>query len=1007
MGESPDPSGERHADVTELVALAQGRLSRSDADRVRQHLDTCDACRKRFDECVDDEGFGAELRDARTPQTGTKTPENVRDPVESPVTPMTGEKIPGYRVVREISRGGQAATYLAVQESTGQNVAVKVMHSGPFASTREHARFEREVRILATLRHPHIVSIIDCGTTEAGWFYIIMDYVEGHALDQWLDDYRRAHPPPDIPTDPVALLRLFMQICEAVEAAHTRGIVHRDLKPTNIRVDADGEPHVLDFGLARVAPGMTDAEGSGQSITMSGQFLGSLPWASPEQAEGNASRIDVRSDVYTLGLILYQMLTAKFPYEVSGSMRDVLDNIMTAAPTPPSQIIEARLAKKARRRLRRGPKGKNPINPTIEAIVLKALAKKPRDRYASAGELGGDVASYLSGGATLATARRSRRIGWRHAVIGGAAVLGCTLAALIAIPDHSQPSAADAEAGAVATKTPPQPRGAPATAPARRETSRGPWSLTGSLNQARESHTATLLPDGRVLVTSGRIGQHRDRHLFTNTCELYDRTTGKWTLTGALNGPGRYRHRSILLPTGKVLVVGGVTSMVGDMLESTRTCELYDPVAGTWTRTGDLAQARQLACLVPLDRNRVLATGGADGLKALASCEIYDVATGKWSPTGSLEEARDAHVAMALPGGGVLAAGGWSATCERYDPESGSWSILTGMQLQSGHHRSVALRDGRFLIAGGWARKGEPYSWDIYDPLSDSLNPAAPLGDRCEAVELLTLQTGEVLCAGGGSIPGEAALAKAWLYQPPADRWASLPPMLDSRIDHTLTLLKDGRVLVAGGAHWPDPHGLPVRRATCELYDPSRYAPPPSADSAEVAATPDQSLGQWERTESLKLARDLHSATVLLDGKVLVAGGRTGIANHEEVLTATCELYDPATRKWSPTGSFQGPHRYNHRAILLPDGRVLAVGGVEIPYNNAPRSPVSDACDLYSPTTGTWSSTGSLHVARTNHSATLLNNGHVLVVGALSLGLPLAFASCMIRQPGSGAAPGA
>lgn len=281
-------------------------------------------------------------------------------------------------MIKEIHRGGQGVVYQAIQKATKRKVAVKVMREGPFAGPRDRARFEREVEILAQMNHPNIVSIIDSGQAPAssisgGAFYFVMDYISGHPLDQWMSLKERTLD---------ETLKLFARICDAVNSAHLKGVIHRDLKPGNIRVDTSDEPHVLDFGLAKVATGEVSDDG-GESplkmMTMTGQFVGSLPWASPEQAEGHPDKIDVRTDVYSLGVILYQMLTGgKFPYEVIGAMRDVLDNILKATPQKPSTI-------------------RRQINDEVETIVLKSLAKERERRYQNAGELARDVRNYLGG----------------------------------------------------------------------------------------------------------------------------------------------------------------------------------------------------------------------------------------------------------------------------------------------------------------------------------------------------------------------------------------------------------------------------------------------------------------------------------------------------------------------------------------------------------------------------------------------------------------------------------
>jgi tetratricopeptide (TPR) repeat protein len=277
---------------------------------------------------------------------------------------LAADSFAGYEILGEIHRGGQGVVYQAFQKATKRNVAVKVLREGPFAGPADKARFDREVQILGQLQHPHIVAIHDSGES-AGHFFYVMDYIAGQPLDLYLAgrewSIRES-------------LELFARICEAVNAAHLRGIIHRDLKPGNIRVDADGHPHILDFGLAKVAT--TDSELA--AMTQTGQFVGSLPWASPEQAEGAPGKIDVRTDVYSLGVILYQMLTGRFPYEVIGNMRDVLDRIMKAEPIRPSTL-------------------RRQINDEVETIVLKCLAKERERRYQSAGELARDVRHYLAG----------------------------------------------------------------------------------------------------------------------------------------------------------------------------------------------------------------------------------------------------------------------------------------------------------------------------------------------------------------------------------------------------------------------------------------------------------------------------------------------------------------------------------------------------------------------------------------------------------------------------------
>jgi len=315
--------------------------------------------------------------------------------------------LPGYRVTREIHRGGQGVVFQATQRSTRREVAIKIMREGPLASERERARFERESQILAQLKHPNIVTVHDSGVA-AGVAYIVMDYIAGQPLDRHVAQDALA-PARHEGERLRRRVELFAKTCEAVQAAHLRGVTHRDLKPGNILVDNGGEPHVVDFGLAKQSLGSaTDAGSSAAAeLTQTGQFVGSFPWASPEQAEGRAD-LDVRTDVYSLGVILYHLLTGEFPYRVTGTLRDVLERIVSQPP--------------------RRPRLHNPrLGDELETITLKCLAKDRERRYQTAGELARDLRRYLAGEAIEAKrdslAYVARKLVARHRIPVAVALL--------------------------------------------------------------------------------------------------------------------------------------------------------------------------------------------------------------------------------------------------------------------------------------------------------------------------------------------------------------------------------------------------------------------------------------------------------------------------------------------------------------------------------------------------------------------------------------------------------
>jgi len=270
-----------------------------------------------------------------------------------------------YELLEEIATGGMGVVWKARQNSLDRIVAVKMIRGGVLAGADEVQRFHAEAQAAANLKHPNIVGIHEIGEHE-GQHYYSMDFIEGKSLADL------CHGKPMNARESAALLRT---ICDAVNFAHQRGILHRDLKPHNIMLDAEGEPHVLDFGLAK----RIDDD---QGLTMSGAVLGSPSYMAPEQAQGRNDRVGPHTDVYALGAILYQLLTGRAPF-LGGSAAETMMQVVQREPSAPSKLNAD-------------------VPRDLETICLKCLEKEPARRYATARELSEELGRFLKGDPILA-----------------------------------------------------------------------------------------------------------------------------------------------------------------------------------------------------------------------------------------------------------------------------------------------------------------------------------------------------------------------------------------------------------------------------------------------------------------------------------------------------------------------------------------------------------------------------------------------------------------------------
>jgi hypothetical protein len=377
----------------------------------------------------------------------------------SPTDPAMPEAIGGYLVQRVLGSGGMATVYAALQRQPRRTVAIKVLR-GAQGSAAAARRFKQEIEILGRLRHPFVAQVYGAGVHEekgVSMPYYVMEYVPRarsilqYAAEKDLDLERR--------------LRLFVKVCAAVDHGHRRKIVHRDLKPGNILIDENGDPKVIDFGVARALELPVAARTMDTEI---GRLVGTVQYMAPEQVDPRGHDLDARCDVYALGVILYRLVTGRPPYELAGLPIFTAAQVIREERPPPPSAVQAGLPR------------------DLDAIVMKALEKSPRERYRSAASLGRDVLRHLAalpvhargGGALYRLGRFARRK--RVEMIAGATVLAVIAAAAAIVlaqrgdgppldPARALPLARDVETsrgGAGGTESTATEEGEPAERPA-------------------------------------------------------------------------------------------------------------------------------------------------------------------------------------------------------------------------------------------------------------------------------------------------------------------------------------------------------------------------------------------------------------------------------------------------------------------------------------------------------------------------------------------------------------
>jgi hypothetical protein len=471
---------------------------------------------------------------------------------------------------------------------------------------------------------------------------------------------------------------------------------------------------------------------------------------------------------------------------------------------------------------------------------------------------------------------------------------------------------------------------------------------TGNMTIPRCGETATLLPNGKVLFAGGLTAGEG-----TATAELYDPIAGTFTSTGSMS-VARSGHTATLLPSGKILIAGGGNCNSGCVFYN--TAELYDPNSGTFSpNTGNLATPYTGAAAILLNTGKILIAGGSpDGSNLNSFAELYDPATSLFTQTGTMVNPREAFTATLLQNGKVLFAGGQlisravTSAAEIYDPSTGTFASTGSLNIARDSHTASLLLNGKVLIAGGRSSVPLLASAEVYDPGTGTFSPTSSLQEARIDQSATVLPNGTVLVAAGSS--GQL-LSSIEAYDPASGVFTSQRVFMKvARTGHGTTQLADGRVLLTGGQD-----ANSNVNSSAEIYDPAS--------------------GKFSPTGSLIQGRFGHTATLLRNGNVLVVGGYSDVAGSNLVTTA--ELYNPVSGTFSPTSSPNVPRAY-HTATLVGNGKVLIAGG-EI---TGPQTTTS--AELYDPIAGSFTLAGNMSAPRYNHTATLLNDGRVLIAEGVS-----------------------
>ena len=912
-----------------------------------------------------------------------------------------GSEFAGYRIEGIVARGGMGVVYRAADTELDRTVALKIIAPEHTQNPDAVTRFKSEARLAASLEHPNIVPIHRGGEYH-GVLYLAMRFVPGTNLRQVID---LGH------LDLDEVQRITAAIAAALDAAHDRGLVHRDVKPANILLSGESEPrhvYLTDFGL-------TKRLGSAGSLTRTGAWVGTPDYVAPEQIQ--AAPVDGRADIYSLGCVLYEMLTGSVAFPKDNDMAKLWAHVTDPPPAP--SLERPHLVK------------------AFDDVVARATAKDPRERYSKASDLAAAVdraaeeqrSQFHPAGAELAAATRApapapvsehdlfiaepaqtpappppqspvppqpvgppepsgeggppapphrpRRNPRVLLAVAGLAVAAVVAAVLLAGGggDGGGGSGSGDAAPVVATKLPADLAWQPVASPT-----------------FRRQYAAATAVDGKLWVFGG-IGLKSS----STTSKLYDPGTDRWTTGPGLPLP--LHHMTAVTYDGEAVVIGGFVP--GDELTSGQSDRVFALRGGSWEELPKLNHARAAAAAAVVGDKIVVVGGQANG-KLVPQTEVFDGE--RWTDVADIPTPRE-HLGAASDGRYLYAVGGRAlsadqntGTLERYDPDSDSWTKLDGMPKPSGSV-GVAYAAGRVVAVGGEATTSVSGAVQAYDIPKGSWSqlPALPVARHGVAVAAIE---NSLYAIGGATEPGHVGSTKEAevldLSGKPAKtttvaglKWRSIADASAPR-QYAAATEVGGRVWLMGGIGanetasadtaaydraintWTAGPKLPrpLHHVTAVTYKGEAAVIGGFVPGAELTSGQSDRVyalrgGAWQELPRLNHARAAAAAAVVGD-KIIVVGGQ---ANGK--LVPETEVFDG--KGWTDVAAMPTPREH---LAAASDGRYLyAVGGRDLSADKN-----TEALERYDPASDSWTKLEGMPTAAGSIGAAYVA-GLVIAVG--------------------------